>query len=674
MMKPVLKALWSLASGKWRCGVCLFELGFGIIPLEIDIIGSYGAESVFWSSDFHEISYADMMKSSQRGCRSCKKIIEAFNIFHTSFVKAQWWPARSGERPRLVLGETQQVFELCVSSENYTEAIPSIQPCICTGKELPGSTRDPASLDQAARWLAACQSDHEQCGAKDASFQPTRLLYLGDKDQETIRLVENEASRKKYAALSHRWSEETEQVRLEHCNMAQRKQDGISLGEFPPMMQDAISVLRQLGTLYVWIDCMCIIQDDKDDWRREAATMASVYANAELTLTATWCAGSGQSLFQDNSGNNSTAVDIRDVHGVPIFLRPLWPHYTVRDAEEGLLAETEWPLLTRAWVYQEQFLSRRMLHFTRHELFWECNEALDCECGWYRPGDNSTIPLISQYKQPAASKQWSQIISEYSKRNLTFKSDILPALAGIAKSFGWQKPDAGKYLCGLFEGELESCFFWYLTEPAKVRPEIGRMPSWSWASVTGNVTCWGVSLEGIEFLGSDVSYHGDAYMGNIDVAKITLCGSVAPATIYHGQQWTDMQKNISATNIIEEDSDIESESGAPSFGLKVGDQFATFQPDYLLDHPNQCIHGPTYIASGSRVACLVFGRITAIRNDPELERKEQWVSACCLVLRCVGEDAELYERVGVCRGSHRGNRLDLETTLNMSKRKQLTVV
>jgi hypothetical protein len=158
------------------------------------------------------------------------------------------------------------------------------------------------------------------------------------------------------------------------------------------------------------------------------------------------------------------------------------------------------------------------------------------------------------------------------------------------------------------------------------------------------------------------------------VAKITLCGSVAPATIYHGQQWTDMQKNISATNIIEEDSDVESESGAPSFGLKVGDQFATFQPDYLLDHPNQCIHGPTYIASGSRVACLVFGRITAIRNDPELERKEQWVSACCLVLHCVGEDAELYERVGVCRGSHRGNRLDLETTLNMSKRKQLTVV
>lgn len=503
------------------------------------------------------------------------------------------------------------------------------------------------------------------------SFRPTRLLYLGNKDQETIRLVESEDSCTTYAALSHRWSAETEHVRLEHSNISQRKQDGISLGELPPMMQDAISVLRRLGILYVWIDCMCIIQDDKDDWRREAATMASVYANAELTLAATWCAGSGQSLFQGNSGNQSSAVDVRDVDGTPIFLRPVWPHYTVRNTEEGLLAETEWPLLTRAWAYQEQFLSRRILHFTRHELFWECNEALDCECGWYRAGHNLVIPLVVQYKRLAASKQWGQIISEYSRRNSTFKSDRLPALAGIAKSFGLQRPDTGKYLCGLWEGELESCFFWYLTEPARARPDIGQMPSWSWASVTGNVSCWGVSLEGIEFLGTDITYRGDAYMGNVEEAKITLCGSVAPATIYHGQQWADMQKHISVTPILEEDGDMECESEEPGFGLKVGDQFATFQPDYQLDDP---IHGSTHIASGSRVACLTFGRITSISNLPELERKEQWVSACCLVLRCVDEDQELYERVGVCRGSHVGNRLDLETTLNMSQRKQLTVV
>ncbi|PMD19534.1 hypothetical protein NA56DRAFT_705705 [Hyaloscypha hepaticicola] len=289
MLKQISKALWSLGSGQWRCGVCLFELDFGIRPLEIDIVGRNGAESVFWTSDYHEVSF-----------------IEAFDIFHASFVNAQWWPGRSGERPRLVLGQSQQ------------------------------------------------------CGAKEVGFRPTRLLFLGDKVQNIIRLVENEASCPVYAALSHRWSEETQQVRLKHRNIAQRRKDGISLREFPPMMQDAIS-------------------DDKGDWEAEAATMASVYANAELTLAATWCAGSGQSLFRDDSGNHNSTFDITEKNGVSIFLRPVWPHYMERDAEEGLLAEAEWPLLTRAWVYQEQFLSRRTLHFTRHELFWACNKVLDCQ-------------------------------------------------------------------------------------------------------------------------------------------------------------------------------------------------------------------------------------------------------------------------------------------------------
>lgn len=669
MLKRVSKALWSLGSAQWRCGVCLFELGFEIRPLEIDIVARNGADSVFWSSDYYAVSYADMVKSSQRGCQTCKRFIEAFDTFHASFVNAQWWPGRSGERPRLELEQTQQVFELCVSPDDYSEAIPAFQPCICTGRKAPGSSRDAASLDQAARWLAECRNNHEQCGAKQASFRPTRLLFLGDKMQNIIRLVENEASCPIYAALSHRWSEETQQVRLEHRNMPERRKDGISLREFPPMMQDAISVLRQLGILYVWIDCMCIIQDDKDDWEAEAATMASVYANAELTLAATWCAGSGQSLFRDDSGNHNSAFDITEKNGVSIFLRPVWPHYMEQYAEEGLLAEAEWPLLTRAWVYQEQLLSRRMLHFTRHEIFWECYKVLDCECSWYGTGENSTIAPVS-HRRPAALKQWSQIISEYSRRNRTFQSDSLPALAGIAKSFGKVRPDVGRYLCGLWEDQLESCLFWYLIEPSRARPDIGRMPSWSWASVTGSITCAGGSVEGIEFLGSEMSYNGDAYMGNVSAAKITLCGSVAPAIIYHGQQWVDMQMH--ATPILEkEDSDIESEAGELGFGLKVGDQLASFQPDYRLD---DSIHSSTYLASGARVLCLVFGRISSSRNLPELELEESWVSACCLVVRCVDEDQDLYERVGVCRGANVGNRLDLEKTLSISQRKQLTLI
>src|SRR5258708_39564278 len=96
------------------------------------------------------------------------------------------------ERPRLVLGETQQVFELCISPVKYSEAIPSVQPCICPGRKLPGSTREAASLDQAARSLRECRGDHEQCRAENMSFPRTRRLYLGNKDQETKRLAQSE--------------------------------------------------------------------------------------------------------------------------------------------------------------------------------------------------------------------------------------------------------------------------------------------------------------------------------------------------------------------------------------------------------------------------------------------------------------------------------------------------
>jgi hypothetical protein len=122
---------------------------------------------------------------------------------------------------------------------------------------------------------------------------------------------------------------------------------------------------------------------------------------------------------------------------------------------------------------------------------------------------------------------------------------------------------------------------------------------------------------------------------------------------------------------MDEDREVDRESGELGFGLKVGDQFATFQPDYLFD---DSMYGSTHIASGSRVVCLTFGRLTSIRNDPELEREERSVSVYCLVLRCVDEDEELYERIGVSRGMHEGNRLDLETTLSLSQRKRLTVV
>ncbi|POR37078.1 Uncharacterized protein TPAR_02724 [Tolypocladium paradoxum] len=672
----MLKAIRSLARRRRRCGACLFALDPACEPLKVDIGGDSGA--VFLMSDYHEVLYEDFVKSADRGCGRCKKIISTLGTCDVNFTTARWWPGQlsGGEaRPYLELVEAHQKFELCVSTSSFSRNMSAAHPCICRGDRVAGNTGDTDALGQVAGWFAACRANHKQCNAmQGTSFQPTRLLFLGDKDARTTRLVENDTTCTGYAALSHRWSEETQRVRLERGNLAQRKQHGISLGEFPQMMRDVIHVLRQLGILYVWIDCMCIVQDDKDDWRREAATMASIYAHAELTVAATWCTSSAQSLFCDRNGDGYLAVDIADVKGQSVFFRRMLPHFTWQDIAQDWFAnddfvnpEREWPLLARGWVYQEQLLSRRMLHFSRHELLWECNEKMKCQCGWHTSQDSSVLPLASRYKQPVVSKEWSQIIKEYSKRDLTFSTDKLPALAGIAKSFSSQA--AAKYLCGLWEEHLEQCFFWYLTGSARARPS-GKVPTWSWASVSGNVDCWQSSIENVEFLGSDVTYYGDAYMGEVREAKIVISGPVVPATIHHGQSWYDCIKSAPAS-IQGDPGRLRSQGNGEAFGLKVEDQFATFQPDYQLDEPG---HG--FIPSGSQVWCLSFGRVTSSTRDPEKGLFDERVAVCCLVLRCVDEGESMYERIGLCQGSGPTDdtHLDLDKFLTLSQKRQLTLV
>src|SRR5436309_1737800 len=94
--------------------------------------------------------------------------------------------------------------------------------------------------------------------------------------------------------------------------------------------------------------------------------------------------------------------------------------------------ETKLPLLTRGWVFQERLLSPRVLHFGIQELVWECTELSFCEC--------EEVPHVTSLKKEHFEEipsiwWWQQLISYYSILNLTFLSDWLPALSGIAKEF-----------------------------------------------------------------------------------------------------------------------------------------------------------------------------------------------------------------------------------------------
>jgi hypothetical protein len=169
------------------------------------------------------------------------------------------------------------------------------------------------------------------------------------------------------------------------------------------------------------------------------------------------------------------------------------------------------PLLRRGWVYQERLLSPRVLHFTSHELYWECREGSYCECRhvnltrqdvigkyWYRsttdaPNIRHAIPLEqSTPSSMSLTERWTEIIMEYSRLQLSFQYDRLPALSGIAKEM--QKHRADQYLAGLWEDDLPAALLWYrksvwLGDPrGSARPQEYTAPTWSWASITAIVS------------------------------------------------------------------------------------------------------------------------------------------------------------------------------------------
>lgn len=154
-----------------------------------------------------------------------------------------------------------------------------------------------------------------------------------------------------------------------------RFQEGIPIDSLPQTFQDAIGIARRLRIRYIWIDSLCIIQQsDNDDlaWKREASLMDMVYSKSFCNISATWATNSSKGLF---SNRNPTFLHYIEVDLHVKGQAPGCKRYTVSDIKLMWRSELlEAPLSRRGWVLQERLLAPRILHFCRHELFWECCE------------------------------------------------------------------------------------------------------------------------------------------------------------------------------------------------------------------------------------------------------------------------------------------------------------
>jgi hypothetical protein len=212
------------------------------------------------------------------------------------------------------------------------------------------------------------------------------LIEIDSTQAATVRLgtsgnLTSRMDNIKYLILSYCWGKSNDPAKTTSTNIEQRK-SGISVFDLPKTIQDAILITRLMGIHYLWVDALCIIQGDGNsdtpDWRREAGRMGLYYANALCCICA--------SVSSDSSGGFLAERELARFswfqHSVPRSESngEIKGTYSVLPPRMWLGEELkQTPLMTRAWCFREWMLSRRILHWTRSGLYWECAETISYE-------------------------------------------------------------------------------------------------------------------------------------------------------------------------------------------------------------------------------------------------------------------------------------------------------
>jgi hypothetical protein len=357
-------------------------------------------------------------------------------------------------------------------------------------------------------WIKDCIQSHPQCSSKEAKFfVPTRLLdvqaFQPSKDIKLV-MLDGKSAITDYVALSHCWGSPSKHpLTTRKNNLAQHSQR-ISFFDLSITFKDAVKLTLDLGQRYLWIDSLCIVQDDDEDWLREASKMASVYGNALVTLSALSSVDSTHGCRVPNpraTTHNHRFCDF-DLghHRIRVFegeIRKWHEEYgddTYRHGEHG-----ENPLRRRAWTLQERELSTRNIHFSQNLVLWQCKTLkASSELPWHevRPMDdfqpwpirNSAEESLFPDGPVLVRDRWYELMEDYMSRLLTRGTDKLPALSGLAQSFQSQLPSS-RYLAGLWTGHLPYALLWRMgslnTSSNAQRPLSYRAPSWSFLSLDG---------------------------------------------------------------------------------------------------------------------------------------------------------------------------------------------
>ncbi|KAL2060689.1 hypothetical protein VTL71DRAFT_9330 [Oculimacula yallundae] len=371
---------------------------------------------------------------------------------------------------------------------------------------------DCANLDLIKSWLRKCEQGHQEClvACLKSNSQVTVPQYVIDVEGMQVREVGTKKLR--YLALSYVWGE-TKQLLLERANLNRlTKSNALQecFDQLSKVARDAITFTQNIGERYLWIDTLCICQDNEVTKKVQIDSMNIVYAQATLTLVALEGDNSSYGLPGVQPYSKPRHQPVEHVHQLRMT--------TVMPNISELEKLSEWR--RRAWTYQEELFSKRLLFFTDHQVYFRCQRSTLCEDRFEDYSGSLTTQFMDVLNEPEPLRSfamWKQCVINYSTRDFHKNVDRYNAFAGIEHELKhrWKLP----CITGIPVDYLVRGLYWHLHVIDKTQQRcadlrrISTYPSWSWCGWKGSVILPPLD---IRFEMSTVEISGTTYTFNDD--------------------------------------------------------------------------------------------------------------------------------------------------------------
>lgn len=370
--------------------------------------------------------------------------------------------------------------------------VPSIQGY--HGRLIPSRHTDISRIRQ---WIESCEDHHSSCSESLVSISATEPLRVIDVERLCITLIHPPS---RYSTLSYSWGQRPfTTLRKENYEFFLQPNSVDDKSGLPKTILDAVHLMQNLGERYLWVDSLCIIQNDSEEWTKIASRMGMIYSEAAFTI----CAAHGSDAHAGLPGVSRTPRTFEQHTATTFGLQLLVSHDLVDQ-----LDDQTWN--TRAWTFQERVLSKRCLIFVGNRVVFQCRRSQwqEDHCN----GDQAMINLgyivnpmeVFTARAPRERDPWSpwsqycHFVRWYSRRKLTFWRDRVVAFAGVASVVASRLSQETNptMLQGIPTSHFNQALEWDIeSKGRRYRTKVGETPSfssWSWLGWDcGVVLYWG---------------------------------------------------------------------------------------------------------------------------------------------------------------------------------------